>query len=519
MAYIQPLGQLRASVSTYAQLPITENVLGDLRIIQDLGVLYMWMSSSGSGDLTNWKKVTVSSYNDLTGRPNTSPLAIDDAMLSIRNTYLNYILLFFNYLILVSIYVLKMMDGFLDTFANQDTMDVEKLEQTRYTTVPMYAQRLDSSGYCYIPNFDGTVDEYTKVLIQGKHWNAFGIPYERDEFADALRNTITNQSVTYDDVITKFGQRSFYFMGRGANLLISNVIEEGFPDNIEGKDFTIDFWIKPETLGEQDIFIQAVSRYFTIIKNADEKLAVHYQGAIYNGPTPPYETDTLALDITGTTVLTLNTWVHVAVERQSGYLKLFVNGVLEATSTEADNHKIKANTNGFYAFGGNYDRADNFFQGWMEEFRYSHGIARYTSNFTPKTVAYNTPTESTPCDNIVLQSNGYEANEIPTSARIVIFEEDDILQYAPLTVEEVLSNEDIKAYVSRDGGTTFSACGLNRELDIPIDNREVFFSSTVNFYVGEADLSSQPSGKEMVWKITGHNNKRFSVRSVGLNWK
>ena len=59
MAYVQQLGQMRSPAATYAALPITGNVLGDLRIIQDLGSLYTWMSSSGSGSLSDWKKVTV----------------------------------------------------------------------------------------------------------------------------------------------------------------------------------------------------------------------------------------------------------------------------------------------------------------------------------------------------------------------------------------------------------------------------------------------------------------------------
>ncbi len=74
MAFVQRLGSLRSPVSTYANLPITGNVLGDLRILTDLGVLYTWTSESGSGTLANWKKVTVSSYNDLTNRPVISPL-------------------------------------------------------------------------------------------------------------------------------------------------------------------------------------------------------------------------------------------------------------------------------------------------------------------------------------------------------------------------------------------------------------------------------------------------------------
>jgi len=93
MAFIQQLGSLRSPKATYAALPITGNEIGDLRILTDIGVLYTWTSESSSGDLTNWKKVTVSSYNDLVGRPSSTPLAIDDASLSIRNIYMNYIII------------------------------------------------------------------------------------------------------------------------------------------------------------------------------------------------------------------------------------------------------------------------------------------------------------------------------------------------------------------------------------------------------------------------------------------
>jgi hypothetical protein len=95
MAFIQQLGQMRSPATTYATLPISGNVLGDLRIVSDIGCLYTWMSSSGSGSLTDWKKVTVSSYNDLTGRPSSTPLAIDNIITCIRNIMMNYVLIMF----------------------------------------------------------------------------------------------------------------------------------------------------------------------------------------------------------------------------------------------------------------------------------------------------------------------------------------------------------------------------------------------------------------------------------------
>jgi hypothetical protein len=121
---------------------------------------------------------------------------------------------------------------------------------------------------------------------------------------------------------------------------------------------------------------------------------------------------------------------------------------------------------------------------------------------------------------MVIQSEGYEANSIPTSARIVIFEQDAVLSYEPEVVETVTPNTDIKVYISRDGGTTFTqATDLKYEFNI---YQEVVWGSiynNVNFLVGTVDLLSQPNGKEICYKITTHNNKDLLIRSVACNWK
>jgi hypothetical protein len=46
-----------------------------------------------------------------------------------------------------------------------------------------------------------------------------------------------------------------------------------------------------------------------------------------------------------------------------------------------------------------------------------------------------------------------------------------------------------------------------------------YIQGTVNFLVGTVDFSSQPNGKEIVYKITTHNNKDILIKSVAVNWK
>ena len=58
-------------------------------------------------------------------------------------------------------------------------------------------------------------------------------------------------------------------------------------------------------------------------------------------------------------------------------------------------------------------------------------------------------------------------------------------------------NTDVKASVSRDGGTTFTQVSLLEAGEF--DNG--------NLLTGTVDLSFQPTGTDMVWKVETVNNK------------
>jgi len=78
--------------------------------------------------------------------------------------------------------------------------------------------------------------------------------------------------------------------------------------------------------------------------------------------------------------ITLNAWNHVAIVRESGSEKSFVNGVLKTTASETSN-----DGNAGITIGNRYASTWGPFDGFISNVRVVKGTAVYTSNFTPST--------------------------------------------------------------------------------------------------------------------------------------
>ena len=104
-------------------------------------------------------------------------------------------------------------------------------------------------------------------------------------------------------------------------------------------------------------------------------------------------------------------------------------------------------------------------------------------------------------NNMTLFSNSQTANTQSNEAQIVLFAED--------VAANIIINTDLKAYVSRDGGTTFTQVTLS-------DAGEF---EKGNLLTGTVDISSQPSGTDMQWKVETDNNKALNLHGVGLEWR
>ena len=98
-------------------------------------------------------------------------------------------------------------------------------------------------------------------------------------------------------------------------------------------------------------------------------------------------------------------------------------------------------------------------------------------------------------------SNAFSTSSVPTSSRIVVFEED---------VASPTLNTDIIASISRDGGSTFTNATLT-------DSGYVTGSSGQRILTGQATISGQPSGQSMRWKLALANNQ-VKIHGVSLQW-
>ena len=98
-------------------------------------------------------------------------------------------------------------------------------------------------------------------------------------------------------------------------------------------------------------------------------------------------------------------------------------------------------------------------------------------------------------------STAFTATSVPTTSRIVVFEEN---------VETPTLNTDIIASISRDGGSTFTNATLS-------DSGYVTGSSGQRILTGQATISGQPSGQSMRWKLA-LANKKVKIHGVSLSW-
>ena len=98
-------------------------------------------------------------------------------------------------------------------------------------------------------------------------------------------------------------------------------------------------------------------------------------------------------------------------------------------------------------------------------------------------------------------STAFASTAVPTTSRIVVFEEDE---------QTPTLNTDIIASVSRDGGSNYTTATLT-------DSGYVTGASGQRILTGQATISGQPSGQSMRWKLALANNK-VKIHGVSLQW-
>ena len=103
--------------------------------------------------------------------------------------------------------------------------------------------------------------------------------------------------------------------------------------------------------------------------------------------------------------------------------------------------------------------------------------------------------------NMTLVSNAFTATAAPATGRIHI-------QVNP--VDSITINTDLTAEISRDGGTTWSTATLVL--------KETLKDGTVAYEDNSVNISGQPSGTSMKYRIKTFNTKEVQVHGVVFQW-
>jgi len=175
----------------------------------------------------------------------------------------------------------------------------------------------------------------------------------------------------------QFGATSMYFDGTGDYLTIASHTDF----NVLEDDFTIDMWVNFGTISNFDI---------CDIKGYADGLSFRLRepgGTGYIGCYLENNSHTWAW------VPATGTWYHLALIRYGSTIKCYVDGTA-LTNTAGGNPSGQSIAQGALQIGKELTggTAQNY-QGYIDEFRFSKGVARWTENFT---VPYKAYQDSTP---------------------------------------------------------------------------------------------------------------------------
>ena len=189
---------------------------------------------------------------------------------------------------------------------------------------------------------------------------------------------------------SKFGGSSLSLDGNGDYVDLPQATNQ-----LVSEDFTIEFWFRinsgagSETVGLFGSYYTTPSGKGMLMVTSATYNQVYFQWMYGSGT----GTGWAYLNQTqGTrTALSNNTWYHVAVTRSGSTWRLFLNGTQEDSVTQSDQLTDSGSTTRLGNYGPSATASDGL-NGYIEDFRITRGVARYTSNFTAPTSAHPTST-------------------------------------------------------------------------------------------------------------------------------
>ena len=176
------------------------------------------------------------------------------------------------------------------------------------------------------------------------------------------------------------GSKSMYFDGTGDYALIS---KDTANINTLDKDFTIEYWLydsSPTTWKYIAAKADSTGNTSTSeISFGTGQFSAQTDGKLY------YSNNLGAYLAYTNSALSANTWYHIAVVRNNNVFTMYLDGVAQTATTT--NSGSVAVINEDLVLGGHQYQVSTLsrLNGYIQDFRITNGLARYTANFTPPT--------------------------------------------------------------------------------------------------------------------------------------
>jgi len=192
------------------------------------------------------------------------------------------------------------------------------------------------------------------------------------DFSESPKTLSGSGDAKLSTAVKKFGTASLALDGTG-DILTST--SNGYTFGTD--DFTVECWVySTEAIATADNGVFQIGNSLSnpnmtgIAMALNSGVPVIYSGGLqHNGSTAPV----------------INTWHHMAMARSGTTLKMFLDGVEQVSVTNSSN--LTANQ----LMLGAYYNTQYPWQGYIDEFRITKGVARYATAFTPPTASFERP--------------------------------------------------------------------------------------------------------------------------------
>jgi hypothetical protein len=140
-------------------------------------------------------------------------------------------------------------------------------------------------------------------------------------------------------------------------------------------DFTIELWMRRNSTSTAILYDDRPQGSGSIanrlVLSAQTVIGVTFKGQGFSG----------------STTLDIGVWYHIAACRSGTTSRVFVNGQAEITVTDDNTSYATGTSRPIIGADGNSPTA-NRLNGYVDDYRITKGVARYTSNFTPPTAPF-----------------------------------------------------------------------------------------------------------------------------------